>query len=81
VEKARKAGVFYFLVYGDQPDLIAENDYRGQRLCDLQPPEEGLGSPACGVNDLPQILRLKSAGGILEHKGMVGVISSLERDI
>ena len=48
--------------------------------CDLRPPDDGLGFPACGVDDLPHILRPKSAGGILEHEGMVEVISSLERD-
>ena len=47
---------------------------------DLRPPDDGLGFPACGVDDLPHILRPKSAGGILEHEGMVEVISSLERD-
>ena len=48
--------------------------------CDLRPPDDGLRFPACGVDDLPHILRPKSAGGTLEHKGMVEVISSLERD-
>ena len=48
--------------------------------CDLRPPDDGLGFPACGVDDLPHILRPKSVGGILEHEGMVEVISSLERD-
>ena len=32
------------------------------------------------VDDLPHILRPKSTGGILEHEGIVEVISSLERD-
>ena len=36
--------------------------------CDLRPPDDGLGFPACGVDDLPHILRPKSAGGILEHE-------------
>ena len=48
--------------------------------CDLRPPEDGLGFPACGVDDLPHILRPQAAGGVLAQEGMVEVISSLERD-
>ncbi|EWY42252.1 flagellar protein FlgA [Skermanella stibiiresistens SB22] len=48
--------------------------------CDLSVPSDGLLFPPCGVDDLPQILRPKSAGGILEREGMVEVVSSLERD-
>jgi predicted homoserine dehydrogenase-like protein len=43
-------------------------------------PADGLGFPPCGVDDLPQILRGREAGGALERDGMVEVISSLERD-
>ena len=46
----------------------------------LLPPEDGLAFPPCGVQDLPHILRPRDAGGILPQKGMVEVISSLERD-
>jgi predicted homoserine dehydrogenase-like protein len=46
----------------------------------LLPPENGLAFPPCGVQDLPHILRPRSEGGILPQKGMVEVISSLERD-
>ncbi|MBS7790513.1 flagellar biosynthesis protein FlgA [Roseococcus sp. SDR] len=46
----------------------------------LLPPEDGLAFPPCGVQDLPHILRPRSEGGILPQKGMVEVISSLERD-
>ena len=49
--------------------------------CDLRPPDDGLGFPACGVDDLPHILRPKSAGGILEHEGIVEVISALSETV
>lgn len=48
--------------------------------CDLTVPVDGLAFPPCGVDDLPQLLRPKSEGGILEGSGMVEVVSSLERD-
>jgi predicted homoserine dehydrogenase-like protein len=41
---------------------------------------DGLGFPPCGVDDLPQVLRGRAAGGVLERDGMVEVVSSLERD-
>src|SRR5438445_228860 len=41
---------------------------------------DGLHFPPCGVDDLPQILRGREAGGRLEHDGMVEVVSCLERD-
>jgi len=48
--------------------------------CDLVPPTEGLAFPPCGVDDLPHLLRPRSAGGCLERSGTVEVVSSLERD-
>ena len=48
--------------------------------CGLAVPRDGLGFPPCGADDLPQILRAKAAGGVLERDGMVEVVSSLERD-
>jgi predicted homoserine dehydrogenase-like protein len=48
--------------------------------CGLAVPQDGLGFPPCGVDDLPQILRGRKAGGVLERDGMVEVVSSLERD-
>jgi predicted homoserine dehydrogenase-like protein len=48
--------------------------------CGLAVPRDGLGFPPCGVDDLPQILRAKAVGGVLERDGMVEVASSLERD-
>lgn len=46
----------------------------------LTPAPDGLGFPACGVDDLPHLLRPRSEGGVLAHRGQVEVISSLERD-
>src|SRR5216683_1923844 len=48
--------------------------------CDLAVPAYGLNFPPCGVDDLPQLLRPKEAGGILERDGMVEVVPCLERD-
>ncbi len=46
----------------------------------LLPPEDGLLFPPCGVHDLPHVLRPQAEGGLLPRKGMVEVVSSLERD-
>ena len=48
--------------------------------CELGVPAAGLRFPACGVDDLPLLLRPAAEGGLLEGPGMVEVISSLERD-
>lgn len=48
--------------------------------CELEVPEDGLSFPPCGVDDLAHVLRPRSVGGQLEGKGMVEVVSSLERD-
>ena len=40
----------------------------------------GLAFPACGVDDLPALLKPRADGGLLDHRGQVEVISSLERD-
>jgi predicted homoserine dehydrogenase-like protein len=48
--------------------------------CGLAVPRDGLQFPPCGVDDLPQVLRATTAGGVLERDGMVEVVSSLERD-
>ena len=48
--------------------------------CGLDVPRDGLQFPPCGVDDLPQVLRATAAGGVLDHEGMVEVVSSLERD-
>ncbi len=46
----------------------------------LTPAPHGLAFPPCGVDDLARVLRPKSEGGVLHHRGQVEVISSLERD-
>ena len=43
-------------------------------------PDDGLTFPPCGVDDLPRLLKPKADGGVLDHRGQVEVISSLERD-
>ena len=48
--------------------------------CGLKVPSQGLAFPACGVDDLPFLLRPSSIGGQLEHDGTVEVVSDLERD-
>ncbi len=48
--------------------------------CGLDVPEDGLGFPACGVDDLAHLLRPQAVGGVLRQDGMVEVVSSLERD-
>ena len=46
----------------------------------LVPPEDGLRFPPCGADDLPRILKPRTAGGLLDDIGQVEVVSSLERD-
>lgn len=46
----------------------------------LSVPSTGLLYPPASVADIPFVTRPKSEGGVLEHKGMVEVISSLETD-
>ena len=48
--------------------------------CGLTPPSDGLMFPACGVDELPHILRPIADGGILTQKGTVEVVSSIELD-
>ena len=46
----------------------------------LRPPSDGLTFPPCSVDDLSSVLRPKSEGGVLPQKGMVEVVSSLNRN-
>jgi predicted homoserine dehydrogenase-like protein len=48
--------------------------------CGLTPAAGGLEFPPCGVDDLPGVMKPRSAGGVLQHRGQVEVVSSLERD-
>jgi predicted homoserine dehydrogenase-like protein len=46
----------------------------------LTPAPNGLSYPSASIDALPAIMRPKSEGGCLHHKGQVEVVSSLERD-
>ncbi len=46
----------------------------------LAVPSDGLLYPPASVEDIPFVTRPRSEGGVLEHKGMVEVISCLETD-
>lgn len=46
----------------------------------LTPPRDGLAFPPCGVDDLPTVLRPRGDGGVLDGKGMVEVVSSVDRN-
>ena len=41
---------------------------------------DGLSFPPCSVDQLPELLRPRTDGGLLHHRGQVEVISSLQRD-
>lgn len=46
----------------------------------LLAPKDGLLFPPAGAHDLPRVLRPVADGGVLERKGMVEVVTSVERD-
>jgi predicted homoserine dehydrogenase-like protein len=46
----------------------------------LKPQPHGLGFPPGGIDDIPEICRPETDGGILSHSGTVEVVSSLHRD-
>jgi predicted homoserine dehydrogenase-like protein len=46
----------------------------------LLPPSDGLLFPPAGAEELQDVLRPESAGGVLERSGMVEVVASLQRD-
>lgn len=46
----------------------------------LLAPRDGLLFPPCATHDLPEVLKPRAHGGILEEAGMVEVVSSQERD-
>jgi predicted homoserine dehydrogenase-like protein len=48
--------------------------------CALDVPQDGLHFPPCGADELAQVLRPKTLGGVLDGDGMVEVVSSLNRD-
>jgi len=46
----------------------------------LAAPSDGLAYPPASIDDIPNVCRPIAEGGVLERKGQVEVISSLERD-
>lgn len=48
--------------------------------CGLACPTDGLTFPPCAADNLQDLLRPQSAGGVLDGSGMVEVVSSLRRD-
>lgn len=80
-EEARKAGMnpqmFNSFLDGTKSALEMA---AVANACELAVPEDGLLFPSCGVDDLPQILRARADGGLLEKDATVEVVSSLERD-
>lgn len=48
--------------------------------CNLAVSKTGLKFPPAGAHDIPQVLKPVADGGILEHSGMVEVVSCLELD-
>jgi len=46
----------------------------------LTPAPGGLDFPPCGTEDLPHLMRPRDEGGILDHRGQVECVSSLQRD-
>ena len=46
----------------------------------LLAPRDGLSFPPAGTHDLAEVLKPRSAGGMLEEAGMVECVSSVERD-
>jgi predicted homoserine dehydrogenase-like protein len=48
--------------------------------CGMDVPAHGLSFPPCGVDDLAHVLRPREVGGLLDTRGEVETVSSLERD-
>ena len=46
----------------------------------LTPAPEGLSYPPGSVDEIPSLMRPRSEGGVLHHKGQVEVVSSLRKD-
>lgn len=80
-EQAKRGGLnpkmFNSFLDGSKPSIesTAVSNATG-----LAVPSNGLLYPPASVEDIPFVTRPKSEGGVLEKKGMVEVISSLETD-
>src|ERR1700688_4463921 len=48
--------------------------------CELDVPDDGLGFPPCGADELATVLRPRQMGGVLDGDGVVEVVSSLKRN-
>src|SRR5215469_9070356 len=46
----------------------------------LRPDVRGMHFPPAGTDRLPEVLKLREDGGILDHSGVVEVVSSIDRD-
>ncbi|MFT3663436.1 NAD(P)H-dependent oxidoreductase [Piscinibacter sp.] len=80
-EQARRGGLnpkmFNSFLDGSKPSIEST---AVSNATDLAVPSNGLLYPPASVEDIPYVTRPKSEGGVLEKKGMVEVISSLEPD-
>ncbi len=80
-EQARRGGLnpkmFNSFLDGSKPSIesAAVSNATG-----LGVPSDGLLYPPASVEDIPYVTRPRSEGGVLERKGMVEVVSSLEAD-
>ena len=80
-EQARRGGLnpkmFNSFLDGSKPSIEST---AVANATGLAVPSTGLLYPPASVADIPYVTRPKSEGGVLEKKGMVEVISSLETD-
>jgi len=80
-EQARRGGLnpklFNSFLDGSKPSIEST---AVANATGLGVPSDGLLYPPASIEDIPYVTRPKSEGGVLERKGMVEVISSLEAD-
>ena len=78
-EQARRGGLnpkmFNSFLDGSKPSIEST---AVANATGLSVPSDGLLYPSGSVADIPSLTRPRSEGGVLEHKGMVEVISSLD---
>ena len=80
-EQARRGGLnpkmFNSFLDGSKPSIESS---AVANATGLTVPSDGLLYPPASVEDIPFVTRPRSEGGVLERKGMVEVVSSLEAD-
>lgn len=80
-EQARRGGLnpkmFNSFLDGSKPSIEST---AVANATGLHVPSDGLLYPPASIEDIPFVTRPRSEGGVLERKGMVEVISSLETD-